>query len=379
MILQIGKKPSIVNLGRRAVLVLACLSAGLIPFRAFGKKTNQTIIEDPYDTAAGGSTLTRATRENVILANPALMPYGGKFHRWLGTQFTIMANPESIDFVQSMIGQGDGGGEEGEGGAAAFIERVFETPVHAGVQNITSYTTNNVGFSLFARSELDISAREYGEYGMPELRFGVDAYAGGALGLALRAMPFLSFGVTAKYLFVAEPDIAVSFLDQERIAELSDAGALQEAASYGNGLGFDGGFLLFLQGHNLDFRFTGKVEDVGGTSFTGTQAPFKQTLHAGAALTFHTDADAIHLSVDYRDVQAAYEEPMFKRIYAGARMTIREYVGIAGGLYQGYPSFGARLDLLLMKLGATVYTKELGDYPGANPRTIYQVYFMTGF
>ncbi len=360
--------------------VLVGLSCILITNQALGKKTNQALVEDPFDSASGGATLTRATRENVVLSNPALMPYGGKFHRWVGTQFTLLTNRESIDFVQSLAGQGSSSGDEGStSGPADFIERVFDTPIHAGIQNITSYTTNNFGLGLFTRTEMDIQAREFGEFGMPELRFGVDAYLGAAAGFGLRIVPFLSVGITVKYLLVAEPDIAVSLLDTTRIQELSDPAALQEAASYGTGMGYDVGALLFVQGRVVDYRLALKVDDVGGTEFSGTQDPFKQTIHAGTSLTFHSSADALHLALDYRDIQGAYEEPMFKRIYAGTRLSIRQYVGLAAGLYQGYPSYGVRLDLLLFKLGASVYTRELGQYPGENPRNLYQIYFMTGF
>jgi hypothetical protein len=368
---------AVANLLLRFLLVL--LGIVQVPNEAFGKKTNQAIVEDPYDSASGGASLTRATRENVVLSNPALMPYGGKFHRWVGTQFTLLTNRESIDFVQSLAGQGSSSDEASSSGPAEFIERVFDTPIHAGIQNITSYTTNNFGLGVFARTEMDIQAREFGEFGMPELRFGVDAYLGAAAGFGLRIVRFLSVGVTAKYLLVAEPDIAVSLLDATRIQELSDPAALQDAASYGMGMGYDLGALLFLQGRIVDYRLALKVDDVGGTEFSGTQDPFKQTIHAGTSLTFHNSADALHLALDYRDIQGAYEEPIFKRIYTGARLSIRQYVGIAAGLYQGYPSYGVRLDLLLFKLGATAYTRELGQYPGENPRNLYQIYFMTGF
>jgi len=364
------------------VILLSTLSVATV---AYARKTNQTVVEDPFDKAAGGATLTRATRENVMIANPALMPYGGALHRWLGTQFTFLCNKESIDFLRSMVQStqsGDEAAAEEESSSddsAELIERVFDTPIHAGMQNITGWTLNNFGVEIFARAELDIEANEFGQYGAPEVRFGADIYAGGAASAALRLIQPLSVGVTAKYLAVAEPDIGVSLLDTEEISKLSSAEGMQEAASYGYGLGYDGGALLFLQGETIDYRLAVKIEDFGNTTFTGTQAPFLQQMHIGTGVTFHNSVDSLHLAVDYRDYQAVYEEPMFKRVYAGARLSLREYVGLATGLYQGYPTFGARLDLIFFKLGITSYTKELGEYPGANPRSIYEAYFMTGF
>ena len=354
----------------------------LVTEPAFARKTSQPILQDPFDTAAGGASLTRAARQSVILANPALMPYGAKFHRWIGTQFGVLANKDSIEFLQSMVngGSNDAEGEEEAGDTAtALIDKVFDTPIHAGFFNITSYIINNFGLALFGSSVIDIQAREFGDTGMPEVRFGMDLYVGGAGGFAVQTFKWLSLGLTAKYLMVAEPSIGVSLVDQEQIASLSDPSALQELASYGRGMGYDAGALVFLQGSAVDFRFALKVEDVGNTSFTGTQAPFLQTINAGTSLTLHSNKDALHLAVDFRDMQAAYDEHWFKRVYAGARLVMRQYIGLAYGLYQGWPSYGVRLDLLVMKLGATVHTKELGSYPGENPRSIYQVYLMSGF
>ncbi len=372
----------------RPFVVISFVTAVMISFSndAYARKTNQTVVEDPFDKAAGGATLTRATRENVMIANPALMPYGGALHRWLGTQFTFLCNKESIDFLRSMVqssqGEGDAAAEEeasSSGDAAEMIERVFDTPIHVGMQNITGWTLNNFGVEIFARAELDIEANEFGQYGAPEVRFGADIYAGGAASAALRIISPFSVGVTAKYLAVAEPDIGVSLLDTAEIERLSTPEGIQEAASYGYGLGYDGGALLFLQGDYIDYRLAVKIEDFGNTTFTGTQKPFLQQMHIGTGVTFHNSLDSLHLAVDYRDYEAAYQEPMFKRIYAGARLSLREYVGLATGLYQGYPTFGARIDLIFFKLGVTSYTKELGEYPGANPRSIYEAYFMTGF
>jgi hypothetical protein len=362
------------------VVVTALLWALLEISTAYARKTNQTIIQDPFDMAAGGSSLTRSTRENVVLANPALMPYGAKLFRWLGTSFTGMVNKSSVDTLTGLLGGGESAEQSEESaGAADTINTLLESPVHLGITSLSSLTTNNIGVSIFARTDFDISAREFGKYGMPEMRVMGEMYGGAALGFGMRMLPFLSLGVTAKYIAAAEPDLGVSLLDSESIASLSNPATLAAAASYGTGLGYDVGLLLFLQGNAVDFRLAAKIEDYGGTSFTGTQATFLQIMNVGMAVTFHTNVDAIHLSLDLRDINAVYEELLFKRVYAGARLSLRKYVGIAAGLYHGFPSMGVRFDFIFFKVGATMYTREYGDYPGANSRTEYLFNFLTGF
>jgi hypothetical protein len=147
---------------------------------------------------------------------------------------------------------------------------------------------------------------------------------------------------------------------------------------YGKGMGQDLGLLFFAQGNAVDFRFALKVDDVGGTALSGID-DYKQTYHAGLGLTFHGAMEALHLAVDYRDLTGVYDEALFKKVYAGARIMVRNHMAIAAGLYQGYPTYGVRLDLWLMQIGASVYSRELGDYPGEKQRNIYLGYFGFGF
>jgi hypothetical protein len=57
---------------------------------------------------------------------------------------------------------------------------------------------------------------------------------------------------------------------------------------------------------------------------------------------------------------------------------IRTYVGVSAGVYHGYPSYGAEIDLLLLRVAGTYYTRELGDHPGVDPRGIYIVSVAAG-
>lgn len=58
---------------------------------------------------------------------------------------------------------------------------------------------------------------------------------------------------------------------------------------------------------------------------------------------------------------------------------LRTYIGLAAGVYHGYPSAGIELDLLLMRLGVSTYTREFGDHPGVDPRRIVMGSISTGF
>jgi len=349
------------------------------------KKTNQAIYEDPFDLGSGGAALTRASKDGILFANPAQLPLGSKIIRWIGLSTSVLTNKESIETAKELLqnAQGTGASSSNTSGSSGFNEKVFENPVRAGWGMAFSVLTHNVGGAVFSRFEPDFEANLYGQYGMPEIRFTTESYHGAVLGMGLRTpLRWLYLGATSKYIYASEADIAVEITNQEKIKELSDPSLFQDLSGHNTGTGLDVGSLLFFQGNYLDFTVALKADDVGQTQLKGAgESPtaLKQMAHVGLGVTLHTGADALHLALDYRDLQMAYEEDQFKRLYAGAKLTLRTYIGVAAGFYQGYPTMGAEVDLLIMRLALCSYTRELGDHVGVDPRRIYLASISTGF
>lgn len=358
----------------RSYLFIVLIS---LPAPLFGKG-NQAIYEDPFDQAAGGASLTRASQEGVMFANPAVMPFGKKFLRWFGSSFSVMAGRDSVAEAKSLSsGSKKSDSNEGDDQTAEnqdYFDKVFDKPIHFGAASTLSFISNNFGIGTFARFEPDIAGKKFDETGLPEIRARAELYGGGVLSGAKALTPWFSLGVTAKYLYKSEPDIALSLGDQTKIEELkSDPKALQKENALGKGVGFDTGALVFLQGRHLDYRLALKVDDIGGTTFSEDQKEFKQLMHAGLGVTVHNAIDSLHLSLDFRDISGVYSDSIPMRVYAGAKLIIRNYIGLAGGLYQGYPTYGIRLDLIFVKLGFTYYGREMGRYAGDDGRDIYIV------
>ncbi len=350
---------------------------------ALARKTDNPIYEDPFDIACGGASLTRSSRNGVIFANPALMPYGGAFHRWLGNQTSIIASPDSARFIDQERGIG------AQQSAADIVDLALNTPIHFGFNTMFSWILNNVGIGLFSHMEFDIRGRERADDFLPSIRFRADGYGGVGIGMGFRTVRWLSLGITAKAIAAAEPDISISLTDQEAIAALSDYKGLLRDSGIGLGIGGDLGMLMFFQGKTIDYRFALKIDDVGDTSFRPIslggdgedviRAPFEQTYSVGTSVTLHNAADAIHFSLDYRDITNEYDQPIFRRIHAGTRVVLREFVGFGAGLYDGYPTYGIQIDMVLLKLGASIYTREMGENLGDDKRNMYHVYFAAGF
>ncbi len=366
----------------------------LVDSFAFARKTNQSLYEDPFDVGSGGATLTWATQEGILLSNPALLPYGGKFMRWLGAKSTFMAGADSIqlgrDLISSSSGQSSGEDTENteeEKDVNDQINTLFENPLHIGASQTLSLITANGGLVAFSSVEPDIRAYKKGDpvsgSGVPQVVVRNEAYAGAVASLASRSMwRWLSFGLSGKYLLINDPTVTIDFTDQESISNVTDqANTTQNVSELNSGVGFDGSMLVFFQGNNVDLKVASTVVDIGGTALTGgaEERVLPQMVHAGLGLTFHTSADALHLAVDYRDITDAYEEEMFKRVYAGAKLLLRTYLGIGAGVYHGTPSFAAEVDLILMRVALSFYTREYGPRPGVDPRPILMLSVSTGF
>jgi hypothetical protein len=147
------------------------------------------------------------------------------------------------------------------------------------------------------------------------------------------------------------------------------------------GVGYDAGLVLFAQGMNADYRLAFKMDEIGGTTLKGDASlkELKQTYSVGIGYTLHNAVDAVHVSLDYRDIQKAYDEEMFKRVRVGTKILIRRHLGFGIGFYDGWPSYGVELDAWILRLTAAYYTRELGAKPGIDPRPVYALGFTMGF
>ena len=104
---------------------------------------------------------------------------------------------------------------------------------------------------------------------------------------------------------------------------------------------------------DLDFKQGGKIP---------------QTVNVGASITAKVPIlTEIILAADYEDIGKAYEQDKsnWKRFHIGAEAAfLKRHLLLRGGLNQGYPTYGAEIDLWIIKAGYTFYSEEMGAYAG---------------
>lgn len=113
--------------------------------------------------------------------------------------------------------------------------------------------------------------------------------------------------------------------------------------------------------------FTAVWKDVGSTAFLlteGTDAPPR--IKDNLILGFGTLVDLPGLDwttgIEYKHVNDQ-GEPLGKKLHLGTELSL-PIIDVRAGLYQGYLSYGAGINLFILRLDAAVYSAERGAYPG---------------
>jgi hypothetical protein len=393
-------------------------------FPSLAGKSNLPFYQDPFDMAAGSASLTRASRDGRLYSNPALLPVGGGFHRWIGFRLSAWVNQGACELAANPCPLSVGSSatesttESTESGNP--LDGFTRKPIGAGFSSAFSWITSLYGMSLILPGTLniDLNATKIGKSGFYELDAEIDYYAGLQTGFAVRSpLRWLYFGVAPKAIINSNPTVSlkladVSISDPEALAKTTNE--IQQTLLDGLvpklGVGADLGVFMLFQGSHVDYSLALKSDDVGSTALNkvnfdlgslagakkssgGTEDPaeatvpsaesgttaFKEVRSIGTGLTFHTKGDQIHLSLDYRDLDNVYEEPLFKRVYAGVKLTLRSYVGLAAGIAHGYVTYGAELDFIFLKVNVASFAREMSKKPGLRPRRYFMFSINSGF
>lgn len=225
------------------------------------------------------------------------------------------------------------------------------------------------GFGIYGNQRLDAKTHQgFGSEGLIEVNS--EANAGGVGGMSYKIRDDIYAGAAVKYFYRAS--LIHNFTAREIAEKSDDLGdyILDESVKQGGAAGLDlGGLYLFAQktwfkpivglsvqniGMNYDDNDIPTVVNLG-VSMNPDEIPVFKGFRAG---------------FDIVDILGGYEQDndIPKRIRVGgeldlfsrrlAAMTVRT------GLYQGYPTFGADLRLLVLTFNYTTYAEEIGAFGG---------------
>jgi hypothetical protein len=322
----------------------------------------QPAYENPFDLAAGGASITRATQDGVVFVNPSLAAFGAGVLRSIYLRNAYHATKETGFFARDL----QSGNAKVD---SSFLKKALRTPYHAGVDFSGGFITSKFNLGLFASTRIDIQGSQFGSAGLPELTSRSYAHGGVAIGLSHVFADTVAIGWSSKPIYVAEAAETIGLDDLQAAQELQSR--LKRVLKKGYGLSNDAALTLQKRSRFVDIRLAGVAYDVGETKFKGGPAPWKMTIGTGVGVTLHTRDSAIHCAYDIRDVSKAYGQHITKRTHYGCRAIAARYFGIAAGVHQGYFTYGALLNLIILRLEAGSYGREMGNRVGANPRRVY--------
>jgi hypothetical protein len=331
-------------------------------------KKSAPIYQNPFDLASGGASLTRATQEGVLFSNPSLPAFGEGYFRWIFFRSTLSVGDGTISAARDAAQAATGNTTTL---ATNIIEDAFKKPIYVGLDNAAGVLTSHFGIAGFASSKLDINGQKFGTVGVPQLQIKNNAFAGVATTMSTTLSDYFAIGIGPKYIYNSEVNTSLS------VSEASDPGIatskLSSALKKGNGLATDIGFTTQYRTKNFDLRLAGVVADVGNTTFTGGLPPWLQTYNAGIGFALHDFTNALHCSLDYRDITDVYGEDRPKKIFMGCKVLITRIFGIGFGYLQGWPSYGIVLNMFLFRLEAGVYSRDEAIQSGLVGQKVYFV------
>lgn len=190
-------------------------------------------------------------------------------------------------------------------------------------------------------------------------------YEYGPIGGASFSLPVtgLRLGIAGKY--ISRTSVNEEFSVNEIAADNFDIADYQVDNS---DVSFDVGLLYELPVlTTLKPRVGISVLDITDLDFKeGGKIP--QRINIGASMTANLPFLAeVILAADYEDIGKAYEQDdsTWKRVHLGGEFGLLDrHVLVRAGLNQGYPTYGAELDIWLIRLGYTFYSEEMGAYAG---------------
>ena len=154
-------------------------------------------------------------------------------------------------------------------------------------------------------------------------------------------------------------------------AVLGSVGVIYEVPSFG---------LAFLD--VLKPRLAASFNDFGYRDFGDLMEDIDSTLNL--ALSVHPKFFSfmtIDLMVDFTDVtmNAGYDKSFIKRLNAGLQIGFWQHLFLRTGLHQGYFTFGAGFDAVLLRVQYAYYSEELGAYAGQHKDTRHAIELTLGF
>lgn len=329
-----------------------------------GFKTSAPIMQNPFDLASGGASLTRASLDGILFVNPSLAPLGPGFFRWIFMRNALHLGAEPRSILSKTI--------KNRRLAPGDVDAISNSNLHIGADLSAGVVTSifsGVGFSTL---RTDFQGGGLDSLGLPTIQGTVASYSGIYTGASFAFRDLVSVAFTGKGLYGAEAGVTA---DAAAVANSSQFFATaRESLSRGSGFGTDVSTTFQKRTQFLDVRLALVANDVTTTPIKNLPT-WLPSYSSGLGLTFHSRSNALHCAYDMRDLNNAYDEPAVNKIYYGCKALFENFVAVGAGMGQGLPAYGALINTLFLRLEAGMYGRKLGTPFGIRTRKVYYLGF----
>jgi hypothetical protein len=251
---------------------------------------------------------------------------------------------------------------------ADFLKKHIGEPTHFRFQWTPGYARKN--FALYALANANVDARVRDRANPVADVVGVGDAGGQISGAYGFNNGMVQVGATLRVIHrwsVARSFTARDFLD--------NTFSFDNEAKTGTGVGGDLGVIV-----HLPYRFSPAigiaVKDVASPKI-GEALKNKQDVRFGVSAKQAFNIGTLRVAADVRRI--GQNEDFWKKVYLGAEFAFPKYLSLRTGLYQGYLSAGASLDLWILKVAYATYAAEVGAFPGQVADRRHTAQFELGF
>lgn len=341
------------------------------------------LYKSPRAMGMGGAYIAIGGRTDAVFYNPAALSNMPK-KNWEVNLLGLSgeAGKNVLDFTKDLsdaldTSDVDGDGDRGDDQLRAVnnvLAKYRGKNLHLDIADWSSIGRNQGSWALalggIGRLRLDAMTHQgFGSDGLLEIN--ADAIGGGVIGFSIGLGKGLYGGFGIKALH--RESLVHKFTAREIVEKQDTLGdyITDELRKSGDAIGFDVGFLYkFAQDSWLRPSAGLSIMNIGDLKF-GDAGKIPMTVNAGIAINPKIPVfDSLTLGLDYVDILNNYKEDkdIPKRLRLGGELYLIDRklmsFGLRAGLYQGYPTFGVDLRLLIFAVSYTTYAEEVGAYAG---------------
>lgn len=333
-----------------------------------------TLYRSPYFLGRGGTGVATADNHEAIFVNPAGLALGkGIYKETVLISPSVQVSTQTKDVARKALVDKDNSAE-------AFKSFVGKN-IHFGLNNFTGIVFRRFAIGGLVSSDFNLMlAKDPDQNGLETLH--ADAAVNQVATLSV-AEAFLSdsllIGTTLKYIKRNEAMLDLSVADAENVADKLNGDDVKKARS---GFAADVGAMLRPKSWPLSLGL--HVENLGTTKLKadeegvlGKRLP--QIVTLGLAVEKATKTSSLSFQVDFRDLMGSVEDNVFKRLHLGAEVRFGRFIGLTGGLNQGYPTMGFFANLYIVRMDVGLMTQEIGSSVGLKPDQRVMFRLMAGF